>query len=104
MRVLTVAFCVSMLLPALAEAQVGTSITDPNAAPQGRIEQPVGDTQTNAESAYRTAQARCRGVSPARQHQSCVADAMRELDRQPRARQPSVEVRPLPAASAASAP
>ena len=94
MRVLTAfAWAFALVVPALAFAQPGTSITDPNAAPQGRIEQPTGDTQANAEAAYRTAQARCRGVTPVRQHEDCVIQALREIDRRPRARRPSVEVR-----------
>ncbi|MEW6707052.1 MAG: hypothetical protein AB1430_19570 [Pseudomonadota bacterium] len=102
MRALTA--CV-LCLPLLAVAQPGTTITDPGAAPQGRVNQPTGDTQANAQAAYREAQARCRTVTPPRQRQECVAEAMREAAGQPRTRRPSVETRAAsapPAASAAS--
>jgi hypothetical protein len=92
-----------VLFPLLAQAQAGTTVTDPNAAPQGLPGQTTGDTQKNAETFFRAAQARCRGVTPARRHQECVAQAMRELDHQPRVRTPSVQVRPASAPEAASA-
>jgi len=92
-----------LLAPGLAPAQPGTSANDPNAAPQGRVNQPVGDTQANARAAYREAQARCRKVTPARQRQECVAEALRQAQGQPRTRTPSVEVRPASAAAPASA-
>jgi hypothetical protein len=98
-----IAFIVSLLLPLLALAQAGTSVTDPNAAPQGIPGQTTGDTQKNAEMFFSAAQARCRGVTPASQHQACVAQAMRDLDHQPRARHPSVVVRPAPADAASAA-
>ncbi len=90
-----------LLLPVLALAQPGTSVTDPNAAPQGRVNQPTGDTQANAQAVYREARARCRTVTPPREREACVAQAVRELSGEPRTRRPTVTVRP---ASAASAP
>ena len=105
MRPATVALMgLCFLTPGLALAQPGTSITDPQAAPQGRVDQPAADTQANARAAFREAQARCRKVTPARQRQDCVAEAMRKAQGLPRTRTPSVEVRPgsAPAASAVS--
>ena len=94
-------FCLALLAALSAQAQ-GTLTTDPNAAPQGRVGQPVADTQANAEKAFREAQARCRGITPAPQHDECVRQALDELGGQPRARRPGVVVRPVEAASAAA--
>jgi hypothetical protein len=97
-----------LLWPALAGAQ-GTLTTDPNAAPQGRMGQTVGDTQVNAEAGYREAQAQCRNVTPARQQQDCIRQALQDYGTGTRTRRPTVQVRPAsgaeaaaPAASAAS--
>lgn len=103
MRVLTISvLSLSLLAPLLAGAQ-GSITPDPNAMPQGRTGQTrAADPQLNAEAAYREAQARCRGVTPARQKQDCVRQAMAQYDHAPRRRTPSVTVRPASAASAAS--
>lgn len=96
--------CLALLVPPLAQAQ-GTLTTDPNAAPQGRVGQPVADTQANAEKAFREAQASCRGVEPPTRHEECVRQALQEAGGQTRTRRPGVVVRPAstpPAASAAA--
>jgi hypothetical protein len=97
------ASCLALLLAPLAAPAQGTLTTDPNAAPQGRVSQPVADTQANAEKAFREAQARCRGIEPAAKHQECVKQALDELGSQTRTRRPGVVVRPASAPAAASA-
>lgn len=98
------AVLIVLLLPLLAAAQTGTSITDPNAAPQGQVNQATGDTQANAQAAYRDAQSKCRKVKPAQKRQDCVRQAMREAQGLPRERVPGVEVRPASASPEASGP
>jgi hypothetical protein len=93
---------ISVLLPLAAQAQSGTSVYDPNVAPQGMVNQPGPDTQANAEAAYRNARAACRNVKPANQRRDCVAQAMQKAEGAARTRNPSVEVRPASSASAAS--
>lgn len=100
MRTMTAAaLALSLTAPAIAHAQAGTA-PDLNTLPLSVAKQPGGDTQANAEAAFRDAQARCRKVKPAQQRRDCVAQAMREAEGV-RTRTPSVEVRP--ASSAASA-
>lgn len=103
MRAIAAVFVsLSFAAPAIALAQAGTA-PDLNSTPPSIAKQPGGDTQANAEAAFRDASARCRKVTPAKQRRDCVAQAMREAEGAPRARTPSVEVRPAaPAASAAS--
>lgn len=96
--------CLVLALPAAAPAQTHDATGDLNAMPRGRSGAATGDPQADAQAAYREAQARCRKVTP-KERSDCVAQAMRDQDRVPRTRRPSVEVRPAstPAAGASSA-
>jgi hypothetical protein len=100
MRAITAALLgLSLLAPALARAQPGTSSTDPFSAPQGTVKMTSGDTYTNASSVYREAQGLCRNVNGPRQHQDCVQNLIREAEGAPRQRTPSVQVRPVETAA-----